>query len=74
MSQRQLVFLRDVCAASVQGAGQAGGTERYVAQPGGRREASGDVEGEVVNLTALQRVTGVVFVGLVPGQDTSFML
>lgn len=74
MSQRQLVLFHSVSAASVQGTGQARRTERYVAQPGGRREASGDVEGEVVNLSALQCVAGVVFMGLVPGQDTSFML
>lgn len=52
-SQRLLVLSCHVCTASFQGAGQAGRAERYVAQPGGRRQASGDVEGEVVDLATL---------------------
>lgn len=74
MSQRLLVLIRHVSAASIQGAGQAGGAERYVAQPAGGGQLSSDVEGEVVDLAALQCVAGVVLVGLVPGQDASFML
>lgn len=63
-----------ICCASIQGAGLTRRAERYVPQPGGRRQVRADAKGKVVDFSALQRVAAVILVSLVPRQDASFML
>lgn len=63
-----------ICSASIQGAGLTGRAERYVPEPGDRRQVRADAEGKVVDFSTLQCVAGVVLVSLVPGQDAPFML
>lgn len=75
MSQR-LLWLQgiSICSRSIQWSGHTRRAERYVPEPGGRRQVRRDAKGKVVDFSALQRVAGVVLVSLVPGQDASFML